>query len=376
MKKLTESQLEKLAMTSDRELLNEFPGFTRAYLRGVKAKLPPIKDIIAKDRKFESLKDDYSLVESKYKKLLELNKFVEDKYDALLSLNNYDDTFVIEPKEKSETGEATAVLLLSDVHYEEKVLKSATNGLNEYNLEIADKRLNNFFTNSVKMINIQKTAIKINHIILALLGDFISGNIHEELLENTNLLPMEAIIAVQSRIIAGIEYLLANTDCDITIPCHSGNHARITDKVHIATEKGNSLEYLMFHSIAARFSGEKRVKFLISESYLSYVKVYDWTIRFQHGHFIKFNGGVGGIYIPINKSIAQWNKSKHADIDCIAHYHQFKDGGNFITNGSVIGCNSYSISKIKGDYEEPKQGFFLIDKKRGKTIVAPIFLDK
>jgi len=269
MKKLTDSQLEKLAMTSDRELLNEFPGFTREYLRGVKAKLPPIKDIIAKDRKFESLKDDYSLVESKYKKLLELNKFVEDKYDALLSLNNSDDTFVIEPKEKSETGEATAVLLLSDVHYEEKVLKSATNGLNEYNLEIADKRLNNFFVNSVKMINIQKTAIKINHIILALLGDFISGNIHEELLANTNLLPMEAIIAVQSRVIAGIEYLLANTDCDITIPCHSGNHARITDKVHISTEKGNSLEYLMFHSIAARFSGEKRVKFLISESYLS-----------------------------------------------------------------------------------------------------------
>jgi len=55
--------------------------------------------------------------------------------------------------------------------------------------------------------------------------------------------------------------------------------------------------------------------------------------------------------------------------------HQFKDGGNFICNGSLIGYNAFALS-IKADYEKPKQAFFLVDKKRGKSIVAPIWLLK
>jgi hypothetical protein len=52
-----------------------------------------------------------------------------------------------------------------------------------------------------------------------------------------------------------------------------------------------------------------------------------------------------------------------------------RDGGNFVSNGSIIGHNAYAIS-IKADYEKPRQTLVLIDKKRGKTIVAPILVDK
>ena len=44
-------------------------------------------------------------------------------------------------------------------------------------------------------------------------------------------------------------------------------------------------------------------------------------------------------------------------------------------NGSLAGYSPYALS-IKADYNEPSQVFFLMDKKRGKTIVAPIFLEK
>ena len=98
-------------------------------------------------------------------------------------------------------------------------------------------------------------------------------------------------------------------------------------------------------------------------------------LRFHHGHGMKYGGGVGGIYIPINKAIAQWNKALRADLDVFGHWHQFRDGGNFICNGSIIGYNAYAL-RIKADYEEPKQAFFLMDKNRGKTIVAPIFVDR
>ena len=83
---------------------------------------------------------------------------------------------------------------------------------------------------------------------------------------------------------------------------------------------------------------------------------------------------MGGIFIPANKAIAQWNKVQWADLDVFGHFHQMKDGGNFVSNGSLIGFNAYALS-IKADYEHPKQAFFLIDRKRGRTITAPIVFD-
>jgi hypothetical protein len=105
----------------------------------------------------------------------------------------------------------------------------------------------------------------------------------------------------------------------------------------------------------------------------SYMDIYDMTVRFQHGHMVKYGGGIGGIYIPVNKAIAQWNKARHADLDVLGHFHQLRDGGNFFVNGSLIGYNSFALS-IKADYEQPKQGLFLIDKKRGRTCTWPVLL--
>ena len=147
----------------------------------------------------------------------------------------------------------------------------------------------------------------------------------------------------------------------------------MTKRIHHATEQGNSLEVYMYHNLALHFAGEKRVRFIIAEGYHTYVDVYGYTVRLHHGHNLRYGGGVGGIFIPVNKAIAQWNKGRRADLDVFGHFHQFKDGGNFICNGSLIGYNAFALS-IKADYEKPQQAFFLIDKKRGKSIVAPIWL--
>ena len=89
---------------------------------------------------------------------------------------------------------------------------------------------------------------------------------------------------------------------------------------------------------------------------------------------IRYQGGVGGVYIPVNKAISQWSRAKHADLDVFGHFHQAKHDVRFISNGSLIGYNAFAIS-IKADFEPPKQAFFLIDRKRGVTIYAPIMFD-
>jgi hypothetical protein len=276
----------------------------------------------------------------------------------------------------SDHDEATPVILASDWHYEERVDPRKVNGKNAFDLQEANLRIERFFNYALKLIKKEQQNVRITKCVLALLGDFISGNIHEELLENCLLPPIEAMIAVQNQIASGIQFLLDNSDLNFIIPCHVGNHTRITKKIHISTEQGNSLETFAYHSIANHFKNNPRIDVRISEAYTSYIEVYDfYTIRFHHGHAIKYGGGVGGITIPVKKALAQFQKQGVAQLDCFGHFHQFMDGGDFICNGSLIGHNAYAEFG-KFDFQRPMQTFFLIDKKRRcKTVVVPIILD-
>jgi len=278
-------------------------------------------------------------------------------------------------KHKSVHSEATAVILASDWHLGEKVDASTIGYVNEFNEVVAKERAEEFFKNALRLIKIFEKDITINTLVLALLGDFISNTIHEDLAETNTMLPADEICFAQDLITSGIQFLLDNTKLKIIIPCHSGNHGRMTKKQRISSEAGNSLEYYMYRSIASYFKKEKRLEFIIPRGYFSFVQVYDKTLRFHHGHNLSYGGGVGGITIPINKAIAQWNKTRNVDFDCFGHFHQFLDGGYWICNGSMIGFNNYAES-IKATFDKPKQTFFLIDSKRGKTVVAPITFTK
>jgi hypothetical protein len=216
--------------------------------------------------------------------------------------------------------------------------------------------------------------VKIETIVLPLLGDFISNDIHEEFPENNQLTPVRAIVEVEGWIKSGLDFLLNHTKANLVLPCHSGNHARTTRTTRFGDENGHSLEYMMYRHLASQYgSAGERIKFVVPDGPHSYMDIYDMTVRFQHGHMVKYGGGIGGIYIPVNKAIAQWNKARHADLDVLGHFHQLRDGGNFFVNGSLIGYNSFALS-IKADYEQPKQGLFLIDKKRGRTCTWPVLL--
>jgi len=279
------------------------------------------------------------------------------------------------PVKKDITSESIAVAVGSDWHVEERVDPETVNYMNEFNPTIATSRVRRFFEKVVFLTNISRGGTHIDTLVLALLGDVITGFIHEEGRESNYMPPLAAIRLVQGEIYAGIQYLLKYGNFKkIFIPCSYGNHGRTTQKVRHGTAADNSYEQHMYYTLRDMFMHEKRVEFCIDKSYLTYVTLFDkYVLRFHHGDAIKFQGGVGGITIPVNKAIAQWNKSRTAYLDVFGHYHQMLDGGKFVSNGSLIGFNAYAIG-IKASYEEPKQAFFLIERDKGKTAVHPIFV--
>ena len=349
-------------------------GLCRACLDGTAAAKPQPGQQVQYDRERQRFGVEIAALKRKYDAALKTIKQNEKELHAVGVLDGEVDTYEITPVKGTGTAEATPVLVASDWHVEENVKSSVVSGLNRYDLDIAKQRSTRFFQAGLRLVRLLNQDVTITTVVLALLGDFISNDIHDELKDLAEVEPMMALVNAQSMIISGIEFLLRESTYKFVIPCHSGNHARTTKTTHFSAENGHSLEYLMYLHLAAYFKDEKRITFIIPEGYHSYLKVYDYTIRFHHGHAVKYGGGVGGIFIPTFKAIAQWNKGRHADLDVFGHFHQMKDGGNFLCNGSVIGYNGFALS-IKADFEKPRQTLFLIDKKRGRTCTWPILVD-
>lgn len=304
---------------------------------------------------------------------------LQDENEVFLGLKDVKPEVIdIAPKVASGKSESVAVAVASDWHIEETVYPEQVSNKNEFNLEEREIRFKRWLNGILAWWRIASRDTTIKTFILALLGDFITGSIHEDLAEGNSLAPAEAIHLAFSMLVAAIKFLLENTPKDVqfVIPCHSGNHARITKEQRIATEAGNSLEYFAYLMMQDYFQDEKRIKFIVQPGYHSYVSFFEgvYDVRFHHGHQINYQGGVGGITIPVNKAIAQWNKARPVHLDVFGHFHTKFDGGNFISNGSMIGYNAYAVS-IKASFEKPSQQFFLVNREYGeKTLVAPIFL--
>lgn len=312
-------------------------------------------------KKIDALHGEIAELSAKLGYVLELKASAQDKPREIIA-------------GPSKASESVAVVQASDWHLEETVDSAVVNRLNSFNLRTAARRIQNFFVNSLKLINLQRHGTDIHTMVLHLGGDFITGYIHRELLENNSLSPSEACLRVLEHLRAGIAYYLAKGNFKrIVIVCSMGNHGRTTEKRQISTNYQNSFEWLLYQ-VLKQFLTDPRIDFRCEPSYHSYVSIFGKEYRFHHGDAFKYGGGVGGITIPVLKKIAQWDKTRRAEIDFFGHFHQFIAHPKFVCNGSLIGYGPYSI-EIGAEYEEPKQGFCLIERTHGRTVTAPIFLE-
>jgi len=250
------------------------------------------------------------------------------------------------------------------------VKPSTVQGRNKYNPDIAQERADRMWQKTVMLTERQRFDTKVDNLVLVLGGDFISGSIHEELLENNAMPPMEAILFAQDLLDSGIRYLKEHGNFKrIVVICKDGNHGRGTAKIRHATRAGNSLEWAMYQNLAKR---HQDLEWVIEDSYLTYYKVYDKVLRVHHGDAIRYMGGVGGLEVPMKRAYYQWNMTEQADINMCGHFHQYTPGYNLV-NGSLIGYNAYAAAN-KFAYQPPMQAFVLLDSKRGITTHAPILV--
>jgi hypothetical protein len=321
-------------------------------------------------------KDEVSRYKRRYDSLLEDYEAFRGQSKWLDTLSSIDQgEFVIKEKSKTGTGEGTILQPAGDWHVYEVVRPERVSNLNTHNPKIAETSADNFFNGSLAWTNIFRHSLKIREIVLIFLGDFITNMLYEDQkVENAGLVQEETLFATKL-LCGGIDFLLENGDFDkIKIVCCSGNHSRPKKEKDVANSAVNTYEWLMYKFMEKFiYPGEDRVEFQIANGYHEWINVYGKWVRIHHGDWVSYQGGVGGLTIPMNKAIKSWNVGRSADFDISGHYHQTMAPGLFYGNGANLGYSTFSVL-CKGEFEKPQQGHIVVDSKRFITSINKIFV--
>jgi len=301
---------------------------------------------------------------------------LETQLDVVMSIKDKPKKRILGSIAKSAPDGVAVIVPASDWHVEETIESFGVNGKNFFNLVEAERRIKRFYNKIVELIDWQNGLAPVAELWHPLLGDLMTGYIHEELMETNSLSPTEACVFLQDMICAGIDFLLKKTKLPIFIPTCVGNHGRTTPKKRIKTSYKNSYEWLLYMMLAKRYENNKRVMWDVGRGYHNTQTIVGRKVRFHHGDGLRYNGGVGGITIPVNKSISQWDKVQAVDLDVFGHWHTFMSCyPKWICCGSLMGYSEYSV-EIKAEFQHPTQAFIVLDRRYGLTQATPIFLTK
>jgi hypothetical protein len=333
---------------------------------------------LAADAELARLRSEVATLKGRYKAALQAVDAERSRADSLLSLKGIQATRRSAPvaKARSKQHDATMVVLLSDVHCEERVDPDTVNGLNDYSLDVCDARMHELEERFFTLLDHERQLARIDRVVVWLGGDFISGHIHDDTAELAQLAPLSATRWIGERLRAFIDSVAENAS-EVIVATNSGNHGRSTDKLRIGTEMDHSFEQHLYLTLAGNET-RKNVRWQVGTGYLNYLDLDGFRVRFHHGHAVKYGGGIGGITIPVNKAIAAWDAIERADLTCFGHWHQFSwlRAGRYVSNGSVIGHSAYA-TRIKASYEAPCQAALVIDHGRNEvTMAKPIYCDR
>jgi len=330
---------------------------------------------LAIDAELSRLRSERDDFKARYQSALKQIEAERSRADTLAGLAGIKAKTISSRRKRAARHPATMLLLLSDWHVEELV-RLETNGLNRFDLEIADRRIAELAERFAVILDHERRLADIRRVCLWFGGDFISGHIHEDTAELAQLAPLAATRWAGQRLRGFLDAVAKQAD-EVIVATSCGNHGRVGDP-RIGTETDHSFEQNLYLTMAAA-EPCRNVRWQVSEGYLNHIDLDGFRVRAHHGHAYKSFGGVGGITIPVNKKNAAWDASHgRADLTVFGHWHQMAwlRSHRYVSNGSLIGHSAYA-TRIAASVEPPCQAAVVIDHGRNEVTKAlPIYCDR
>lgn len=266
----------------------------------------------------------------------------------------------------------------SDWHWGEVVFPNQVNGVNEFNLEIAHRRAKSLVQKTIYLLKQHIVNPNYPGIVLALGGDMMSGDIHEELSESNEIPQMPCLIDLYGVLVWAIK-TLADEFGAVFVPCVTGNHGRNTKRFRAKGRNFSNFDWLLYQFLDKAFEGDERVTFFIPDGPDACYSVVGHKYLMTHGDQFRGGDGMIGHFGPVlrgekKKQSRNANIGLEFDTMIHGHFHTYFPTDGIIGNGSLKGLDEYAFQGNFG-YEPPQQALWLTHPQHGITIQMAVKLE-
>jgi len=332
-----------------------------------------------------------SQLKSKISKLEKENHEILHKYNNLSRTlfnvkEGINDNYIINTNQKSKStktkSSVTPVTIWSDWHVGEVVDPKQIHNINGYNLSIARNRVNELVNKTITLcFNHVVNPVYEDGIVIFLIGDIVSGDIHEEL-EKTNEIPVLQTVIEAVNMLTWALKELGKHFCKITVACVPGNHGRLTEKMQAKNFHLENLDWLTYNFLSNNFKDDSKYEFHIPESSSAFVKVENMTFLGMHGCELGVGGGGEAMIGPIGKIIRGEQKVRASfgqvnleyDVLLLGHFHNTLWLPRVFVNNSLKGYCEYSFRVLKAMPSRPSQSLFFVNSEYGVINKQEIFV--
>jgi predicted phosphodiesterase len=286
-------------------------------------------------------------------------------------------------KTKKVGNRGCPMTLWSDWHYGEVVRPEEVGGVNEFNADVAAKRVTKLVDTTLDLCFNHMGATDSDYpgVVVALGGDMISGDIHDELRDTNDRTPYQAVNDLTDIIASALERM-ADAFGKVFVPCVVGNHGRGTQKPRMKTRIFTSFEWNIYCNLERYFKDDKRISFFIPEETDAFFAVYGHRFLLTHGDSLGVRGGDGiiGSLGPIMRGTIKTSRSE-AQIDrefdtiLMGHWHQYITLPGLVVNNSLKGYDEFARLALRAPYSRPSQALWFCHPVHGITAHWQVYLE-
>jgi hypothetical protein len=253
----------------------------------------------------------------------------------------------IDPVHKGDAE--IAVVCSSDLHLSETVRPDDANGINVYNTLIAANRLWEHAQKVKSILARHMSLYTIEQIWMPLLGDVISGTVHEEFVP-TNDLSDPAAVVLGARLYAMFVTEIAGLGIPVLIDAVHGNHARTTPKMPTKRQARTNMDWQIYEHLSDLLRALPGVEMNITTSQIGQRKLYGWNYLFEHGVCVTngkeedFEDRLRALFDDAIYREATGSMGSSFDQVVIGNLHKPKFLERTVVNGSYIGQNELGQS--------------------------------
>lgn len=268
---------------------------------------------------------------------------------------------------KHQSCPVVPVFEFSDWHIGEVVQADETEGFNHFDYDESVRRINQIVDDELKWVDVNRGAYRIDRCAIIAKGDFISGDIHDEL-KATNEFPVPVQTARAGLLLGEMVRRIAGRFKHVDFfQVGADNHGRLTRKPQAKQKATNNMTYLVYvianESLRkcgnVRAHGGPGMKVLCDVNGHKFLCEHGDTMRAWSGlPFYAFSRAVG------REATRRMNTDKGFEYFSIGHFHTpCYIEGRTIVNGSLSGTSEFDHSC--GRHAPPCQVAYLVSERHG-----------